>query len=217
MVFLVGGVFGLMKAPNKYDVLSRERRHDGFYKVDCLTVRHQCFSGNMSEVISREIVRRGEIVVVVPYDPIRDLVILTKQWRTGALAAQELPNCPDAIMPWVVETVAGYINPGETPLVAASRELQEETDFEPKHLELIGQVLTNPGLSDEIAHLFYAEIDVDKTGHISGVENEGEDILVTAVPAQDVFDSMDKWEIQKATSLVALNWLRMNRPKLMSA
>ena len=203
-----------MKAPINYDVLSSERLHDGFYKVDCLTFRHQCFSGNMSETISREVVRRGEIVVAVPYDPIRDLVVLTKQWRVGALAAQELPYCPKTIMPWVVETVAGYMDPGETPLVAASREVQEETGFEPKRLEEIGQVLTNPGISDEIAHLFYAEVDARKTGHVSGVEKEGEEILVTAIPAQEAFTMLDKWEIQKATSLVVLNWLRMNRGNL---
>ena len=107
-----------------------------------------------------------------------------------------------------------HLAPGETPLVAASREVQEETGFEPKRLEEIGQVLTNPGISDEIAHLFYAEVDARKTGHVSGVEKEGEEILVTAIPAQEAFAMLDKWEIQKATSLVVLNWLRMNRGNL---
>ena len=206
-----------MNLPNRSDVLSKERRHDGFYKVDLLTVRHQSFAGTISTPVAREVIRRGEIVVIVPYDPVRDVIVLTKQWRVGAIAAKDLPHCPDGTTPWVLETPAGYVAPGELPLDAARREVVEETGFEPKRMEQIGQILTNPGMSDEIAFLFYAEVDASISEHVSGLEAEGEDILVSAKPAQEVFDMMDAWDIQKATSLLALNWLRVNHLRLRCA
>ncbi len=203
-----------MKPPQICEVLSSERRHDGFHKVDYLSVRHQGFDGTVNAPVSREVVRRGEIAVIVPYDPIRDVVVLTRQWRIGAFAAKDLPHCPEDLSPWVLETPAGYVDAGETPLKAARRELMEETELEAKHLEQIGRVVTNPGISDEIAFLFYAEVNASNSTYQSGHEGEGEDILVTCVPAEEAFALMDRWEIQKATSLLALNWLRGNRPRL---
>jgi|GEM_PF-642821 len=203
-----------MKMPQKSDVLSNARRYSGFYKVDLLMAHHEKFMAADHISCTREVVRRGEIAIIAPYDPIRDVVVLTCQWRIGAVVARELPHCPSSLTPWVFETPAGYVDEGETPIQAAHREAKEETGCEPIKIEEIGCVLTNPGLSDEIAYLFYAEVDAPIDDHISGLQNEGEDILVSAKPAQEVFDMMDAWEIQKATSLLALNWLRINRPRL---
>jgi len=56
----------------------------------------------------------------------------------------------------IVEFCAGIIDPGETPEVAAVRELQEETGFQAGSLEKIGEVFANPTGSIMKYHFFLA-------------------------------------------------------------
>ncbi len=53
------------------------------------------------------------------------------------------------------ELPAGLIDPGETPLVAAERELAEEANLRGR-LELVTMSYTSPGFSDEHVHLYEA-------------------------------------------------------------
>ncbi len=56
----------------------------------------------------------------------------------------------------IIEFCAGIIDPGETPEVAAERELQEETGFAAESLEEIGEVFANPTGSSMKYHFFLA-------------------------------------------------------------
>jgi len=53
-----------------------------------------------------------------------------------------------------VEIPAGKLDPGEDPLFAAARELQEETGFHSGELILLKSFYTSPGFADEIIHLY---------------------------------------------------------------
>src|SRR3546814_8313561 len=72
----------------------------------------------MSGEISREVFERGHAAAALPYDPVRDEVVLIEQFRTGALAAGRGP--------WLTEVVAGMIEEGETPEAVVGREMREE-------------------------------------------------------------------------------------------
>jgi ADP-ribose pyrophosphatase len=50
----------------------------------------------------------------------------------------------------------GHIVPGEDPLVAAQRELLEETGYESDHWELLGSYVTNANHRCQTAHFFRA-------------------------------------------------------------
>jgi ADP-ribose pyrophosphatase len=55
-----------------------------------------------------------------------------------------------------LEPAGGLVDPGESPLEAAARELLEETGHEAKQMEPLGWVHPNPALSSNRCHLFLA-------------------------------------------------------------
>lgn len=57
----------------------------------------------------------------------------------------------------LVEIPAGKLEPGEDPVAAAARELQEETGFAARELVPICTFYTSPGFADEIMYLYYAD------------------------------------------------------------
>jgi ADP-ribose pyrophosphatase len=54
------------------------------------------------------------------------------------------------------EFPAGGVNPTETPLSAARRELEEESGYAPGELILMNSLYTSNGTSDEVIHLYAA-------------------------------------------------------------
>lgn len=57
---------------------------------------------------------------------------------------------------WLWELPAGKLDPGEGPLLTAKRELQEEAGLTAGEWTELGAVITCPGFSDEIVHLYLA-------------------------------------------------------------
>ena len=54
------------------------------------------------------------------------------------------------------EIPAGTLNPGESPLVCAQRELEEETGVSARRWTALGEITPLPAYSDEVVHLFVA-------------------------------------------------------------
>ena len=57
---------------------------------------------------------------------------------------------------WLWEIPAGKLDPGETPLATARRELEEEAGVRARDWRTLGEVVTAPGFCDEVIHLFLA-------------------------------------------------------------
>lgn len=148
-----------------------DRVFDGYFKVDRHTLRHAQFSGGLGPPITREIFERGHAAAVLPYDPERDAVVLIEQFRPGAYTAGD-PN------PWMIEIVAGIIDPGETAAQVCLREGQEEAGLALSDLVPLGNFYMSPGGSSETIQLFAAQCDASKAEGIHGLDHEGEDIRV---------------------------------------
>jgi ADP-ribose pyrophosphatase len=191
-----------------YEILRRERLFKNWLALDGVTLRHRLHSGGMSPPIRRDLLVRGPAVAVLLYDPDRDEVALVEQFRVGALAA--------GMSPWVIETVAGLIDGDETPRAVALRECEEEAGVRPDALVRICRQLASPGCTDETVEIFVGRVDTNGLGGIHGLPEEGEDIRVLVMPRAEAIAACTDGRIANAITLVALQWLELNRATLAS-
>lgn len=187
----------------RWRTASRQTRYDGFYRIDSVEFEHELHSGRMTDVIERELFVRGNVVGLLPYDPVTDCIALVEQFRIGAMYQQ-----PD---PWLTEVIAGMIDTDETPEQVAIREAKEEAGIEIDQVELIAHYLASPGSSNEEVFVFYAQTDLSQIGGIHGLSEEDEDILVSVVPADEAIAMMKSGKVKNALSIIALQWLALKR------
>lgn len=123
---------------------------------------------------------------VVPFLD-KDSVLLLRQYRYAA---------GDTL--W--EIPAGKLDPGEAPEVCAGRELKEETGYSCSRLVPLGHVLTTPGFTDEVIHLYAA------FGLTQGETNLDADEMIqaTAVPFAKALEMARAGVINDGKSVVAL-------------
>ncbi|MEN0107984.1 MAG: NUDIX domain-containing protein [Pseudomonas sp.] len=192
--------------PDDVQIIERENCFKGFYKVDRLHLRHRLFSGEMGRTISRELFVRHDAVCVLPYDPKTDQVVLIEQFRVGAMTK--------GANPWLLELVAGLIDKDEQPEEVALREAVEEANLELQALWPITQYFPSPGGSDEKVYLYLGRCDSTGAGGVHGLEEEGEDIRVHVVPFEDALAAVRDGLISNAASIIAIQWLALNRAEV---
>ena len=192
-----------------YEIIDETPVYRGFFNLTQFRVRHTLFQGGWSETINRELFHRGRCVAVAPYDPVRDKVVLIEQFRIGAVG--------DKAAPWLVEIVAGAVEPGESPEEVARREVLEEAGCDIRELIRIGEFFTTPGGCSEKITLFCGLIDTDGAGGVFGLAEEDEDIRASVVDLDEALTWVDSGVIDSAVPIVALQWLALNRERLMPA
>jgi ADP-ribose pyrophosphatase len=100
------------------------------------------------------------------------------------------------------EIPAGVVNPGETSLEAARRELQEETGYTTTQWTYLGWVEPNPAIQNNQCHQWVAW-DVQQS-HALALD-EGEDIVVRLVSPNDLRREIQAGTIRNALALLALS------------
>lgn len=185
------------------EIIDKAICYEGFFRIEKYRLRHRLFSGGWSHPLTREIFERGHAAAVLPYDPIRDEVILIEQFRIGALTA--------AGGPWLMEIVAGMIEAGETAQDVVKRESIEEADCIISDLIPLYDFLVSPGGTTERVALFCGRVDTTHTGGIHGATGEDEDIKVHVVAWDAALASLKSGQINSASAIIALQWLALNR------
>ncbi|WP_346837728.1 NUDIX domain-containing protein [Microbulbifer sp. SAOS-129_SWC] len=193
------------------EVLERSEAFKGFFTMLKLRLRHRLYRGGWSAEFERELFVRGAAVGVLLYDPERELVALTEQFRIGAL---ERPGGP-----WCLEVVAGMVEAGEALQDVARREVQEEAGLAVEQLHFINSYMPSPGGSTERLHLFCAFADLREAGGHFGLEHEHEDIRLRVLPLATLLDAMGSGApgycvIDNAATIICLQWLQLNRAQL---
>jgi len=191
---------------NDVEIIRREEMYQRFFRVEKVFLRHKLFNGGWGKEIGREIFLRGEAVAVVLYDPVHDTIGMVEQFRIGAL--------DESAGPWCYEVVAGMLEAGELPEAVARRELIEEANVEPYAMEYICNYLSSPGGSDEKLHLYCGLCDLSNAGGVYGLPEEGEDIRVHVLAADEVFAELLNGRFNNAAALICLQWLQLNRSRL---
>ena len=78
----------MISDPQQVQVEDQEQVSDGYLKVTRYRLRHEQYSGGWTDTLSREVMERGEVAAVLPFDPVRQEIILIEQFRVGAWSAQ---------------------------------------------------------------------------------------------------------------------------------
>lgn len=191
---------------NDVEIVEKSIGYDGYSRLDVYKLKHRLFDGGWSPVLSRELLERGHAVAALPYDPIRDEVVLLEQFRVGALAA--------GLPPWQIEIVAGVIDAGDTPEQVVHRETREECGCDVAAMEHITDYLSSSGILSEILHVYCVKVDATHVGGIHGVPEEGEDIRVFPQSPAEAIARAGSPALMHAPSVIALQWLATHRERL---
>jgi ADP-ribose pyrophosphatase len=188
------------------EILDKTTVYKGRFQVDRYTLRHKLHGGGWSEPFVREVFERGHAAAVLPYDPALDRVVLIEQFRPGAMAAGRAP--------WLVEIVAGIIDPGETAEAVIRREAWEEARVRLGEIEPIASCFVTPGACSESLDIFVGCTDAGGAGGVYGLPHENEDIRVFTASVDEVGALLAGRKIENAVAIIALQWLLLNRMQL---
>lgn len=197
-----------MKSFSKNDVtvVKKEVVFQGYFRMLKYYFTHALFGGGTSDVVERELFERDTAVAVIPYDPVRDQIVMVEQIRVGAFEHD--------VNPWMVELVAGMIEEGEKADEVAKRELLEETGLECQRLEKLFSYLVSPGGTSERIDLYIAHVDASKTAEIAGLECESEDIRTLVMDVNCALEQLSQAKFQNGVTIVGLQWLALNHQKM---
>jgi nudix-type nucleoside diphosphatase (YffH/AdpP family) len=189
-----------MPDPRRVNVISRRELLDDFLNVQEAVVEFEKFDGQMSPPVRRLKLDRGDSAAVLLYNPDEDVVALVEQFKWPTF---------DHGDGWILETVAGVVDHGETPEQAAIRETFEETGFAVSNIEPVAMFYASPGGSSERIYLYCAYIGANsQLGEGGGMSIENEDIRVRIFPRSLAFNMIAEGKIIDAKTILALWWLR---------
>jgi ADP-ribose pyrophosphatase len=136
--------------------------------------------------VDLEIVRHPGAAAVVPLKD-NGMVVLIKQFRHAAGG-------------FIYEIPAGKLHPGEDPLHCAARELEEEIGYVAGRLELLTSILTAPGFTDEVIHIYKA------TGMTAGRQQLDRDevLEVLEISLEEAIKMIKAGTIRDAKTIVGL-------------
>lgn len=191
--------FSLQFSDSDVEVLKREEGYRGHFRIDRLSLRHRLFGGGWSRTMTREVFERGDAVAVLPWDLNADSLILVEQFRPGAMRQEDSP--------WMLELIAGVVEPGEADAEVAHREAMEEAGCELDRLHPIATFYPSAGACSEQIRAFIGRVVTAGVGDVHGLAEEHEDLLVHAVPREEAFRLLDSDGINNGHTLIALQWL----------
>ena len=187
---------------NDVEIIARETLYRGFFSIEEIRFRHRLFNGEMSGEVRREIFERGHAAVLLPFDPVRDEVVLVEQIRMPALDSSESP--------WLLEMVAGMIEEGESIEDVARREAVEEAGLKVGRTKKMLSYLASPGGTSERLSILVGEVDATTAQGIHGLADENEDIRVHVVSREQAYQWVEEGKIDNAASVIALQWLQLH-------
>lgn len=192
-------------------VLANTRPYSNFFTMEEETLSFRQFSGDMSERVDRAAFVGCDAVIVLPYDLVRDRVMLIEQFRMG-------PHMRGDPYPWTLEAIAGRIDAGETPEQCVHREAMEEAGLIIDHLLPLPHHYPSPGASTEYFYAYLALCDLpDDAAGIGGLADESEDIRSHVIPFDRLMTLVDSGEAACGPLLLCALWLSRHRDQIRAA
>lgn len=158
------------------------RRHDGTWETQV-----------------RQTYDRGDGAVILPYDPDRGTVLLTRQFRIPAYVTGHIEP--------LIEAAAGLLD-ADDPETAIKREAEEELGYRFSSVTPVFKVYMSPGSVTEQLSFFTARYSpADKVSAGGGHAGEGEDIEVLEVPLTDALRMVNDGVIVDAKTIMLIQHL----------
>jgi ADP-ribose pyrophosphatase len=167
----------------------RRARSSTLFESSWLTLSQHAVLSASGEVLPQPVytLEMGDWVNVVPVTTSGE-VVFVRQHRFGTQSdSLEIPG--------------GLIDPGETPLDAARRELEEETGFTATRWEALSWTFPNPALQGNRLFMFVAR-GCERTAEVS--LDPLEDCRVELVRYESLPALLERGEVRHALVLVAL-------------
>lgn len=163
------------------------------------------FIQTMQEVKARFITfRQDEVLLANGNKGIRDFIVHGGAVGIVAVTAQReivlVRQYRHPVEEDLLEIPAGKLEKGEDPLIAAKRELAEETGFRAASWKSLTAIYTSPGTSSEKLHLFLAEDLTADEAH----PDEDELVEYKKFPLSEVLEMIGKGNLKDAKSIVGI-------------
>lgn len=196
------------RGDDRLQLLSRDEPYARFFSVEELVLRQRRHRGDWSPEMLRAVFVSGDAAVVLPYDPVRDRVLLIDQLRAGPVARGDR-------QPWFYETVAGRVDPGETPEQAGLREALEEAGLHIRQLLPGPHNYPSPGILAEFLYLYIGIADLpDEVAGFGGLDSEDEDIRSFILPRAELTRMAMAGEIRNGPLLSLALWLELGHARI---
>ena len=144
--------------------------------------------------VNREILGIGDVVFALCYSPEEKKFYLIKQFRPFYYVRKEK---------YKFELVGGLVDKGETLTQALKREIKEEIGVKALKLKKLTKYCPVPGYSDEIVHVYYAEVEKIKNSHLYN-KFENEEIKVSKLTFNQIKKINSSEQIQNVLTKVSI-------------
>ena len=144
--------------------------------------------------INREILKVGDVVFALCYSPEEKKFYLIKQFRPFYFVRKEK---------YKFELVGGLVDKGESITQGLKREIDEEIGVKTLKLKKLTKYCPVPGYSDEIVHVYYAEVEKIKNSHLYN-KFENEEIKVSKLSLNQLKKINSSKQIQNVLTKVSI-------------
>lgn len=152
--------------------------------------------------LRRELYDHGNAAALLPYDPTRGTVVLTRQIRFVTY----LNGHPHPLL----EVCAGMLDEDD-PLTAIKREAEEEIGYRIRNPRHVFDAFMSPGCFSERLAFFVATYSAsDRIGRGGGIADEGEDIEVVEMLLDDAVAMIGQRRIVDAKTILLLQWAKLH-------
>jgi nudix-type nucleoside diphosphatase (YffH/AdpP family) len=168
-------------------------------KLALVTFEQRTPSGQWWER-TREIYENGNSATILPYDPQRRTVLLTRQLRLPMYLQDGLVSS--------IEACAGKLD-GETAKRRIIKEMEEELGYRIAQVERLFELYVSPAaVMEKIAFFTCAYPPADKVSEGGGLPEEGEDIEVIETTLEQAAAMIAAGEIVDAKTVILVQFLR---------
>ena len=144
--------------------------------------------------IFREILNVGDVVFALCYSPEEKKFYLIKQFRPFYFVRNKTLK---------YEIVGGLVDKGESLITALKREIKEEIGVKTKKIVKLTTYCPVPGYSDEIVHVYYAEVEKIKLKTLYN-RNENEEIKIFKLGLTELKKINESKSIQNVLTKISI-------------